>query len=393
MSPARPHADPPAWAIGVAGLLSLAVAMGIGRFAFTPLLPLMVQAGQIDVSGGGWLAAANYAGYLLGGVTAARMGRSAPRLAVVALLATVGLTAAMAFEGPAGWWPVLRLLAGVASAWAFIATSVWCLTALARQGGSAWSSVFYAGVGTGIAMAGVYCLAGAAAGATPGALWLQLGAMALLLVLPVLWVLARLAPLPAAGRGGRVPSAALPADCRGLIWAYALFGFGYILPATFLPVMARSVVEDPRLFGLAWPAFGVTGALSAVVAAALLRRVSRLHVWAASHALMGIGVLLPSLWRNGWTIGLSALLVGGTFMVVTLAGVQEIRVRAPGDATALVSRMTSAFAAGQIAGPVASSLLLRLSPAHGLDIALQAGAVVLLASAFWLWRAPRAAGT
>lgn len=387
-----PRADPPAWAIGAAGLLSLAVAMGIGRFAFTPLLPLMVQAGQIDVAGGGWLAAANYAGYLLGGVTAARLGRSAPRLAVVALLATVLLTAAMAFEGPAGWWPALRLLAGVASAWAFIATSVWCLTALARQGAGAWSSVFYAGVGTGIALAGLYCLAGASAGAAPGSLWLQLGAMALLLVLPVLWVLARLSPLPAAARGSRASAVAMPPGSRGLVGCYALFGFGYILPATFLPVMARSVVEDPRLFGLAWPAFGVTGALSAVVAAALLRRASRLQVWSASHALMGVGVLLPSLWRNGWTIALSALLVGGTFMVVTLAGVQEIRVRAPGDATALVSRMTSAFAAGQIAGPVASSLLLRLWPAHGLDIALQAGAAVLLASAAWLWRVSASVG-
>ncbi len=386
MPASTPRADPPAWAIGAAGLLSLAVAMGIGRFAFTPLLPLMVQAGQIDVAGGSWLAAANYAGYLLGAVTVARMGWSPVRLAVVALLATALLTAAMAFEGPAGWWPLLRLLAGVASAWAFVATSVWCLTALARQGPSAWSSVFYAGVGAGIALAGLYCLFGAALGMAAGSLWLQLGGLALLLVGPVLWVLAQLAPLPVAARAGPASSVGLPPGCRGLVLSYALFGFGYILPATFLPVMARSVVEDPLSFGLAWPAFGLTGAASAFVAAALLRRVSRLQVWALSHALMGIGVLLPSLWRNGWTIGLSALLVGGTFMVVTLAGVQEIRARAPGAATALVSRMTAAFAAGQIAGPVASALLLQLSPVHGLDLALQAGAAALLASAVWLWR-------
>ena len=82
------HRHPPAWAIGAAGLLSLAVAMGIGRFAFTPMLPLMVQAGQLDVAGGGWLAAANYAGYLLGALTAARTGWPAARLAVIALVAT-----------------------------------------------------------------------------------------------------------------------------------------------------------------------------------------------------------------------------------------------------------------------------------------------------------------
>src|SRR3954465_14268275 len=102
--------DLPAWALGIAGLLSLAVAMGIGRFAFTPMLPLMLQAGQLDVAAGGWIAAANYAGYLVGALTAARTGWGAPRLAVVALVSTAVLTAAMALEGPTAWWSALRFL-------------------------------------------------------------------------------------------------------------------------------------------------------------------------------------------------------------------------------------------------------------------------------------------
>ena len=120
----------------------------------------------------------------------------------------------------------------------------------------------------------------------------------------------------------------------------------------------------------------------------LLLRVSRLKIWCASNLLMALGVLLPSLWLSGWTIALSALLVGGTFMVVTLAGIQEIRARSTGDPTASVSRMTAAFAIGQIAGPVFSSVLLH-APAFretGLAIALQAASVALVACAAWLWR-------
>lgn len=385
-NPQAPHREPPAWAIGLAGLLSLAVAMGVGRFAFTPMLPLMIQAGQLDVAGGGWLAAANYAGYLAGALTAARTGWTASRLSLIALLSTAALTAAMALPGPLAWWAALRFLAGVASAWAFVGTSIWCLSALARSGPSAWNSALYSGVGLGIALAGLYCWAGAAAGQGPIGLWLQLGALALLLVVPVLLVLARVAR-PGTGSAARPSPARMPQGSTGLVVCYALLGFGYILPATFLPVLARAVVEDPRLFGLAWPVFGATAAVSTLVAAALLRRASRLQVWSVSHVLMGAGVLLPSLWQSGWTIALSALLVGGTFMVVTLAGVQEIRARAHGDATALVGRMTAAFALGQIAGPVSSSLLLQLSPEHGLALALQAGALALFASAAWLWRA------
>jgi predicted MFS family arabinose efflux permease len=360
--------------------------MGIGRFAFTPLLPLMIQDRQLDVAAGGWLAAANYAGYLLGGLTGARLRWSAVRLSVVALLLTAALTAAMAFPTTLGLWMVLRLAAGLCSAWAFVGTSVWCLGALAAVGRPAWGSSLYTGVGLGIALAGLYCLAGAAAGVSAASLWLQLGVLALLLFVPVGAVLRKIdaRAAPALDQADAPPAA----RTTGVVICYGVMGFGYILPATFLPVLARGVVEDPRWFGLAWPLFGVTAALSTLLAARLLQHASRLQVWAGSHLLMGVGVLLPSLWLNGWSVALSALLVGGTFMVATVAGIQEIRARAHGDPTVLVSRMTTAFAIGQIAGPVLSSLLLHLPAfaANGLSVALATGAAALVLSALWLWQ-------
>jgi MFS family permease len=386
-----PHPPPIAspQAVAAAGLLSLAVAMGIGRFAFTPMLPLMIREGQLDIAAGGWLAAANYAGYLAGALTAARVPLGAPRLGLVALLLAAALTAAMALPGPTALWIVLRFAAGVCSAWAFVATSVWCLGALARLARPSWGGAVYAGVGTGIAIAGLLCLAGGAAGASAPALWLQLAGLALLLTLPVAAVLRRLGGEARALPSRASPAGGVPSGTRGLVICYGVLGFGYILPATFLPVLARSVVDDPILFGLAWPVFGAMAAASTLLAGWGLRHFTRLQAWAACNVLMGVGVLLPGLWPNGWTIGLSALLVGGTFMVITMAGVQEIRARAPGDPTALVGRMTAAFALGQIAGPIASSLLLRLPGVDGLALALQAAALSLLLSAAWLWRRAR----
>ena len=63
--------------------------------------------------------------------------------------------------------------------------------------------------------------------------------------------------MSAAAATGGARAAKVPAGTTGLVVCYGVLGFGYILPATFLPVLARSVVEDPRLFGLAWPVFGV----------------------------------------------------------------------------------------------------------------------------------------
>jgi MFS family permease len=385
MTNAKSHG---ALAIALAGGLSLAAAMGIGRFAFTPVLPSMLQTGELDLAFAGWVAAANYAGYFAGAVTAARLPMKPATLALVALALTALLTAAMAWHAPM-LWLLLRFAAGAASAWVFVATSVWCLGALAQSGRADLGGWVYAGVGIGIALTGLYCLVAVSAGVAADALWVQLGGLALLLMLPVAWVLARLEPAPEAtpaSASAQVPAA--KGDAHGLIACYGLMGFGYILPATFLPALARTVVDDPRLFGLAWPVFGATAAISTVLAGWLMRRATRLQVWAVSQLLMAAGVLLPSLWLNGATIALSALLVGGTFMVITLAGVQEMRARAPQQAAALVGRITAAFALGQIAGPVTSAVLLQL-PAlgeRGLPLALQAGAIGLGASGLWLWR-------
>src|SRR5918993_2599612 len=127
-------APPSLFAVCGAGLLALAVAMGIGRFAFTPLLPLMVRAGSVDLAAGGWLAAANYAGYLLGALTAARVPLTPQRTGLVSLLLIALATAAMGLGGSLAGWLLLRGIAGVASAWALVSTSVWCLAWLARLG-------------------------------------------------------------------------------------------------------------------------------------------------------------------------------------------------------------------------------------------------------------------
>jgi predicted MFS family arabinose efflux permease len=288
-----------------------------------------------------------------------------------------------------GLWLLLRFLAGAASAWVFVATSVWCLGALAERGATRASGWVYAGVGSGIALAGLHCLLAAAAGVQSRSLWLQLGGLALLIALPVIWVVARLAAPGAASRpaSARNPSPGDDGNTRGIVISYGIMGFGYILPATFLPVLARSVVDDPRVFGLTWPIFGAMAALSTLAGARLLQGASRLQTWAVCQLLMGVGVLLPALWKNAGTITLSALLVGGTFMIITLAGVQEMRARAasPAHAASLVGRITAAFALGQIIGPMVSALLLRAS-SQGLALALATGAAALFATAAWLWR-------
>ena len=141
-------------AVALAGLTALAIAMGIGRFAFTPILPMMQQDGGLSVTEGGWLASANYLGFLLGAVAAIRI-RVRPTAAIRWGLVVIGVvTLGMGLDNRFATWIVLRALAGVANAWAQVFAFAWCLKHLAVVGRPLLNGVVCAGVGIGIAVTG-----------------------------------------------------------------------------------------------------------------------------------------------------------------------------------------------------------------------------------------------
>ena len=344
--------------IALPAALMLAVAMGIGRFAFTPLLPMMQKDADLSLTLGGWLATANYVGYLLGAYSAARLRFAPARIVSVSLLATAVLTAGMAGTHAPVLWILLRGLAGVASAWVLIFTSTWALHRLASLEALGSRGVVFSGVGFGIAFAGILCMLCLMAGWSSASSWLALGVAALLMSLLSL-------PAIAAGPADRGPAASGATHARpgprrevlALALSYGIFGFGYIIPATFLPAMAKQRIPDPALFGWAWPVFGLAALVSTLIAGKLMVRYSNRGVWGVSHLIMGAGVLLPLLLGGMPGIVLAALCVGGTFMVITSAGIQEARRLAPHDPAPLMARLTVAFALGQILGPLSVSLL------------------------------------
>ncbi|MBL8360098.1 MAG: YbfB/YjiJ family MFS transporter [Rubrivivax sp.] len=380
-------------AVGCAGL---AAAMGIGRFAFTPLLPLMQAEQGLALSHGAWLAAANYLGYLAGAL-ASLLFAPPPRLAARAGLAAVAVTTlAMAGASSLGAWLLLRGAAGAASAWVLIGASGWALTHLVAhgQGGRLGGHVF-AGVGSGIVVAGLVCLllsVQVAPGQVARTGWLVLGAMAAAVAALTWPCWGRVPAAAAAVSPSPVAQAPLRLDASAwvLVAAYGLLGLGYIVPATFLPAAARALVADPSVFGWAWPVFGAAAAVSTVLVARVAPQAAPRRVAAAGEAVMAVGVILPLLHFSLATLVLSALAVGGTFMVVTMAGLQEARRLAASShaaPTRLMSAMTAAFALGQLAGPL---LVARdATPRQALLAPSAAAAGLLALAALALWRTSR----
>ena len=365
-------------AVAAAGLVALAVAMGVGRFAFTPILPMMQEDAGLSVAAGGWLASVNYAGYLAGALSAIGL-RLRPATAIRGGLVAIGLaTLGMGLHGGFVVWVVLRALAGVASAWVLVSVSAWCLERLAALRAPALNGTVFAGVGTGIAAAGALCLVLMHVSASSAQAWIGLGILSLAFTAAVWPVFGDgvSSGSPARSGGSRLR---WDAESVRLVLCYGAFGFGYIIPATFLPVMAKQVIQDPAVFGWSWPIFGAAAAASTVAAAVLSRFAANRRLWILGHLVMALGVALPVFWPGVVGIMLAALLVGGTFMVITMAGMQEARLVAGEHARALMAAMTSAFALGQIAGPPSVSLVVGAN--GGFSEALLAAASLLAASA------------
>ncbi len=368
--------------LALAGLSALAVAMGIGRFSFTPILPMMINEGSLTIVEGSFLASLNYSGYLVGALLAVAF--PAPHSVAIraGLLAICLLTFGMALDLTMAGWMGLRFLAGIASAWVLISISGWCLQVIAPWNRPALTSLVFAGTGTGIAIAGLLCIfvTGASGGARVA--WLA-SALVALLSMALSW------RCFGTDRGATVVAGPTREARWGLehlrlISAYGASGFGYIIPATYLPVMAGQTVSDPALIGLAWPIFGAASALLTIIASRLIAAIGPRRVWAGCHLLMAFGVVAPLMMPGLAGVLVSAVLVGGLFMINTLAAVQEARSVAAGGATRLIAGMTSAFAAGQIAGPALIAYLVERGVGFraGLiaaSLVLAAGALAILA--------------
>lgn len=395
--------------VAVAGLLALAVAMGIGRFAFTPILPMMQADTGLSVAAAGWLAAANYLGYFFGALCAARLSlRWAIRGGLV-LVAAATFAMGVATHFPV--WLGLRFVAGVASAWILVHVSAWALEHLLRVGRPDVNGVVFAGVGVGIAAAGWVCMGLMGTHASSASAWECFGVIAAVLCV-LLWrvfgdtaqgdqgeVLESASPVTAPAGAESAPLAsstrdsvagARTADRVRLVLCYGAFGFGYIVPATFLPAMAHRYIDNPAIFGWAWPVFGAAAALSTWMVSRWLHGANNRKLWAGAYVMMAVGVALPVLWPGLAAILIAALLVGGTFMLATMLGLREARRVAGADATGLMGALTASFAFMQVVGPVVVSAVAQLP--GGFSATLLAAAVVLLVAAWALWRSvPRLA--
>jgi len=388
-TPSRQHGASPL-TIALAGLVALAVAMGVGRFAFTPLLPMMLHDGSVSLADGGWLATWNYIGYFAGALACMFIRPDAARMVRLGLAATVVLTFAMAAPGGMAAWSWWRGAAGVASALVMVYTAGWCMHRLAALGEPALGGLIFCGPGLGIVATGVSAFGMVAAGWQAHWGWLAFGALGLVLVVLVWRVFTPEVRAPGNAGAVHAPEAAprLTGETWALTFAYGLAGFGYIITATFLPVIARQAMPDSVWADLFWPVFGVGVALGALAATRVGMAHDNRRLLVLTYSMQALGVAIAVVWPTVAGFALSSLLAGLPFTALVSFAMREARRLWGMQAPRLMGLMTASYGLGQIAGPPLATALVARTGGFASSLATAAGALVLGALIFaWMLRA------
>lgn len=333
-----------AWMIVLAGMAALGLSMGVGRFAYTALLPAMQREG-LGTALAGVIAGLNLFGYMVGALACGKLSeRLREPVFAVAVVVSVLTTMGMAVTTNEWWWLALRAIAGPCSAFVMVLGAGLVMDRLVGLGRADLSGLAFAGIGLGVACSGLVAATG---GREMSALtgWLILGGVAAVLALPALRGL--LGPVHHVS-GAAAPTGRGGPSLLALTAAYSCQGLGYSISATFLvAVVARGA--SPELAGWAWMAAGLAAVPSALVWRAMAKRHGAAAALATAQLVQGVGMVLPVLSDGAVPAFLSAITFGGTFVAIVALALAEAR-RLGG--VPAIGRVTALYGIGQAIAPV-----------------------------------------
>jgi predicted MFS family arabinose efflux permease len=340
-----------------AAVVLLAVAMGVGRFAYTPLLPLMEEGAGISVRMAGLIGSANLAGYLVGAFSASSAVFRTRRLTFAWIaIGVVIVTTALIAVTPVSTWMVIRFVTGVASGFAFVLGSSILLDRAAREKRKDWIAIFYSGVGAGIVLTAIAVPILAARGGWREG-WLGLALISTVLCAITMPSLTDSANAEVAQDKQETPHP-YPALFGWLALAYAGQGMGYVIPATFLVAMVAGTPAIAKYAALSWIVVGVVAVPSTIIWNRLGIAIGRDVALVLALSIMAIGAIAPVVATNAFGVIVAAATLGGTFLGVVALTTALGRALRPQQSHVAIGQLTAGFGVGQILGPAVAGILI-----------------------------------
>ena len=355
--------------IALAGTLLLAAAIGIGRFAYTPLLPSMQEALGWTVSQAGDVASANYLGYMVGALIASVLGhrRERWRWLLAGMIVSASTTAAGVTLESFAAWIVVRFLAGLASAFCLVLGTAIVIEFLTSRSRPQLGALHFAGVGTGIVASVIVIELARLAHLSVYGQWAVLGIVAFLM-LAGSWLTLRTLPdgtvlAHASTQAARYTP--MSRTLKRLIVAYGLFGFGYVVTATFIVAIVRRLEHSGLIESLTWVVVGLLAAPSILIWQRVVRRLGMLPALRLAYGLEALGVLLAGFGASHVALVAGGALLGATMMGITALGLLAARQVAGSNQDKAIGWMTASFSLGQLLGPAVAGHLAHMTRGFG----------------------------
>ncbi|HWO97442.1 MAG TPA: YbfB/YjiJ family MFS transporter [Bacillus sp. (in: firmicutes)] len=365
----------------IGGISSLIIAMGIGRFAYTPILPLMQKDLSFSNIVAGYIASSNYAGYLLGAILAGAIPSKKYRTISlrICLIISILTTALMGLTYSHLLWYVLRFVSGVSSAFVLVLASGIVLNKLAAINKTSWSGLFYGGVGFGIFLSSLMIPNLNHSFQWKGT-WLGLAVVSGILVLFV-WIWLDESSNIVEMKNKQEIFAQVP-PAKWLPWltiSYGLEGLGYIVTGTFIVSIAERTPSFHNGASLVWMMVGLAAIPSCLIWSILAKKWGYVKSLVLAMTLQAFGIAMPAFWMTQTSFVISALLFGATFMGITTLATTLAQQINPTNSDRAIGNLTAIYAIGQLIGPTLAGVLSSFT--HNFNVALIGAASVILIGA------------
>lgn len=362
-----------------AGVISLILLLGVARFAYTPLIPIMQDQTILNDLSAGWLAAINYAGYMCGALIAASVSNLMLKdtLYRAGLITAIITTAGMALAENTTVWAIMRFFAGLSSAAGLLIGSGLVLNWLMRNNHRRELGIHFMGMGLGIVFTAITVdmMIGHVNWREQ---WIILSIAAVILAIPA-W---RWLPRPHNGTVTTTGEALQDTPpSRRFIWlmmsSYFCAGFGYVISATFTVAMVERL---PGLQGMGqqvWLVLGLTAIPAVLIWEQIARKTGTLYALLLCYIIHIFGILVPVFHESLTGAMVSAVLYGCTFigivsLVLTMAGRFY-----PTKPAKLMGKLTLSYGVAQIIAPAAAGMMAEQSGHYNGALIMAAAMMVL----------------
>ncbi len=367
----------------IGGILALIISMGIGRFAYTVILPYMQAELAFSNATAGFLATSNYVGYFLGALLASKRNSQYRKVNLLrlGLIISIVTTAMIGIFSSYPLWFITRFISGIASAYVFVVASSIVLDRLAFNNRSHLSGLFYSGVGLGILLSSLVVSKLDQWFHWEGT-WVGLALLSCGLFI-FIWFFIREEEQEKLLVKHNVHQQDMPTFPRHmillLIIAYGLEGLGYIVTGTFIVSIAENSTHFHGDAATVWLIVGIAASPSCIIWSYFGKKIGFIKSLIFAMLLQAIGIGLPVFGENTSLIFISAFLFGATFMGITTLATTLARQLAPTNSNHILGFLTASYALGQLLGPALAGILATFT--NSFLYALLAAAIIVIIGA------------